>query len=117
MREAVAIFHVDDRLARALANAYARLDQCAAAADTYREVLTREPAWPDAHFNLGLMQKRLGDRMAAARSFHAAWSRDPMLFDAAGYCVATIAEWCASGGDPIAATPPVALGAELHPSA
>jgi tetratricopeptide (TPR) repeat protein len=94
-----------------LANAYARLDQCVAAADTYREVLAREPAWPDAHFNLGLMQKRLGDRMAAARSFHGAWSRDPMLRDAAGYFVATIAE-CVREGDPIAATPPVGLGVE-----
>jgi hypothetical protein len=87
------------------------VDQCVAAADTYREVLAREPAWPDAHFNLGLMQKRLGNRMAAARSFHGAWSRDPMLFDAAGYCVATIAE-CVREGELIAATPPVVLDAE-----
>ena len=96
-----------------LANAYARLDQCVAAADTYREVLAREPAWPDAHFNLGLMQKRLGDRMAAARSFHAAWSRDPMLFDAAGYCVATIAE-CVREGDRVAPQAPMA-GGNLEP--
>jgi len=90
-----------------LANAFARMDQCVAAADAYREVLTREPSWPDAHFNLGLMQKRLGDRMAAARSFHAAWSRDPMLFDAAGYCVATLAE-CVREGDRIAPQGPMA---------
>jgi GT2 family glycosyltransferase len=111
LREAVAIRPTLTTAWLELANAYARLDQCVAAGDTYREVLTREPAWPDAHFNLGLMQKRLGDRMAAARSFHAAWSRDPMLFDAAGYCVATIAE-CVREGDPIAATPPVTLNVE-----
>jgi GT2 family glycosyltransferase len=111
LREAVAIRPTLTSAWLELANAYARLDQCAAAADTYREVLVREPAWPDAHFNLGLMQKRLGDRMAAARSFHAAWSRDPMLFDAAGYCVATIAE-CVREGDPIAGTPRLALDAE-----
>jgi hypothetical protein len=111
LREAVAIRPTLTSAWLELANAYARLDQCVAAADTYREVLAREPAWPDAHFNLGLMQKRLGDRMAAARSFHGAWSRDPMLFDAAGYCVATIAE-CVREGDPIAATPPVTLDVE-----
>jgi GT2 family glycosyltransferase len=94
-----------------LANAYARLDQCDAAAGAYREVLTREPSWPDAHFNLGLMQKRLGDRMAAARSFLGAWMRDPMLFNAAGYCVATIAE-CVRQGDRAAAQPAVTPGTE-----
>jgi GT2 family glycosyltransferase len=109
LREAVAIRPTLTTAWLELANAYARLDQCAAAADTYREVLAREPAWPDAHFNLGLMQKRLGDRMAAARSFHAAWSRDPMLFDAAGYCVATIAE-CVREDDPIVTMPRLALG-------
>jgi GT2 family glycosyltransferase len=34
-----------------------------------------------------------------------------MLFDAAGYCVATIAE-CVRGGDPIVAPPPLRLGVE-----
>ena len=112
-REAVAIRPALATAWLELANAYARLDQCVAAADAYREVLTREPAWPDAHFNLGLMQRRLGDRMAAARSFHGAWTRDPMLFDAAGYCVATIAE-CVRAGDRIAALPPMTLGAETE---
>ena len=110
-REAVAIRPALTTAWLELANAYARLDQCVAAADAYREVLAREPAWPDAHFNLGLMQKRLGDRMAAARSFHGAWMRDPMLFDAAGYCVATIAE-CVRAGDRVAAPPPTMMGIE-----
>ena len=109
-REAVAIRPALTTAWLELANAYARLDQCAAAADAYREVLEREPAWPDAHFNLGLMQKRLGDRMAAARSFLVAWTRDPTLFDAAGYCVATIAE-CVREGDRVAAEPPMKLDA------
>jgi tetratricopeptide (TPR) repeat protein len=110
LRDAIAIRPALASAWLELANAYARLDQCAAAADAYREVLTREPAWPDAHFNLGVMQRRLGDRMAAARSFHAAWSRDRMLFDAAGYCVATLAE-CVREGDPIVAMPRLALDA------
>jgi tetratricopeptide (TPR) repeat protein len=111
LREAVAVRPALTMAWLELANAYARLDQCVAAVDTYREVLAREPARADAQFNLGLMQKRLGDRMAAARSFHGAWSRDPMLFNAAGYCVATIAE-CVLEGDPIAAMPPVTLGVD-----
>jgi tetratricopeptide (TPR) repeat protein len=94
-----------------LANAYARLDQCDAAAGAYREVLAREPSWPDAHFNLGLMRKRLGDRMGAARSFLGAWTRDPMLFNAAGYCVATLAE-CVREGDRAVARPAMTLDAK-----
>ncbi len=95
-----------------LANAYARLDRCDAAAGAYREVLAREPSWPDAHFNLGLMQKRLGNRMAAARSFHGAWTRDAMLFNAAGYCVATLAE-CVREGDRASAPTAMVLDAKL----
>jgi len=97
-REAIAIRPALTTAWLELANAHARLDQCAPAADAYREVLAREPGWPDAHFNLALMQKRLGDRMAAARSFYRAWTRDPKLLDAAGYCVATLAE-CVREGD------------------
>ena len=84
-----------DWLARG--NAHARDGQPAAAAEAYREVLAREPAWHDARFNLGLMQKQLGDRAAAIRSFHAAWSGDPLLFGAARQCVATIAESVRAG--------------------
>ena len=111
LREAVAVRPALTMAWLELANAYALLDQCVAAVDTYREVLAREPARADAHFNLGLMQKRLGDRMAAARSFHGAWSRDPMLFNAAGYCVGAIAE-CVHEGDPIAAMPPATLAVD-----
>lgn len=94
----------------ALGNAHARDGQLAAAAEAYREVLQREPGWNDARFNLGLMQKKLGDRAAAIRSFHAAWLGDPLLFEAARQCVATIAESVRAGDrhDPA----PSALGSE-----
>lgn len=81
----------------ALGNAYARDGQPAAAAEAYREAVKREPGWNDARFNLGLMQKQLGDRAAAIRAFHAAWTGDPLLFDAARQCVATIAESVRAG--------------------
>ena len=84
-----------DWLARG--NAYARGGQLAAAAEAYRETLAREPGWDDARFNLGLMQKRLGDRAAAIRAFHAAWVGDPLLFEAARQCVATIADAVRAG--------------------
>ena len=76
----------------ALGNAYARLEQFVPAAEAYRAVLAREPDWADAHFNLGLMLKRHGEPLAAARALHAAWLCDPMLFNAAKLCVATIAD-------------------------
>ena len=78
-------------------NAYARGGQLAAAAEAYRETLAREPGWNDARFNLGLMQKRLGDRASAIRAFHAAWVGDPLLFEAARQCVATIADSVRAG--------------------
>jgi GT2 family glycosyltransferase len=84
-----------DWLARG--NAYARAGQPAAAAEAYRETLAREPSWNDARFNLGLMQKRLGDRASAIRAFHAAWVGDPLLFAAARQCVATIADSVRAG--------------------
>ena len=84
-----------DWLARG--NAYARGGQPAAAAEAYRETLAREPGWNDARFNLGLMQKQLGDRAAAIRAFHAAWVGDPLLFEAARQCVATIADSVRAG--------------------
>ena len=111
LREAVSILPAMAIAWLELANAYALLDQCVAAADTYREVLAREPTWPKAHFNLGLMEKRLGNRMAAARAFHGAWLRNPMLLDAAGYCVAAIAE-CVRHGDSIAPPPEAIPGIE-----
>jgi GT2 family glycosyltransferase len=49
--------------------------------------------------------------MAAARAFHGAWLRDPMLLDAAGYCVAAIAE-CVRHGDSIAPPPEAIPGIE-----
>jgi GT2 family glycosyltransferase len=84
-----------DWLARG--NAYARGGQPAAAAEAYRETLAREPGWNDARFNLGLMQKQLGDRGSAIRAFHAAWVGDPLLFAAARQCVATIADSVRAG--------------------
>jgi tetratricopeptide (TPR) repeat protein len=84
-----------DWLARG--NAYARGGQLAAAAEAYRETLAREPGWNDARFNLGLMQKKLGDHAAAIRAFHAAWVGDPLLFEAARQCVATIANAVRTG--------------------
>ena len=87
----------DARAWLARGNAHARDGQSAAAAEAYREVLQREPGWNDARFNLGLMQKQLGDRAAAVRAFHAAWTGDPLLFDAARQCVATIAESVRAG--------------------
>jgi len=79
------------------ANAYARGGELAAAAEAYRQTLAREPGWNDARFNLGLMQKKLGDRAAAIRAFHAAWVGDPMMFEAARQCVATIADAVRAG--------------------
>lgn len=111
LRDAVAIRPSMTSAWLELANAHARLDQCAEAVDAYREVLARERSWPDAHFNLGLMQKRLGDRMAAARSFHRAWTLDPMLFNAAGYFVASLAE-CVHEGDRVPAPPPMTFDAK-----
>jgi hypothetical protein len=78
-------------------NACARAGQPAAAAAAYRETLAREPDWHDARFNLGLMQKQLGDRASAIRAFHAAWVGDPLLFAAARQCVATIADSVRAG--------------------
>ena len=95
----------------ALGNAHAREGRAAAAVDAYREVLTREPGWHDARFNLGLMQKRLGDRAAAIRAFHAAWVGDPMLFAAARQCIATIAQ-SVRDGDPIDQAPLLELPAD-----
>ncbi len=98
----------------ALGNAYARGGQPVAAADAYREALAREPGWSDVRFNLGLMQKQLGQRAAAIREFHAAWVRDPMLFDAARQCVATIAE-SVRDGDRIDEAPLLELPAVRAP--
>ena len=101
LRQAIAI-RPDMALAwLAFGNAYSRIEQFDAAADAYREVLAREPGWADAHFNLGLTLKRQGERLAAARALHAAWSRDPMMFEAAKQCVATIAD-CVRDGAAVA---------------
>jgi tetratricopeptide (TPR) repeat protein len=98
----------------ALGNAYARDGQPVAAVAAYREALAREPGWSDARFNLGLMQKQLGERAAAIRAFHAAWVGDPMLFDAARQCVATIAE-SVRDGDRVDDAPPLELPADRAP--
>jgi len=106
LREAIAIRPGMALAWLALGNAYSRLEQFGAAAEAYREVLTREPAWADAHFNLGLAHKRMGDRVAAARALHAAWRHDPMMFEAAKQCVATIAD-CVRHGEACAAPAPI----------
>ncbi len=82
----------------ALGNVLARDGDYTNAAAAYREVLADEPASADATFNLGQMQKRLGQHDQAIRSFHAAWLADPMLFDAAKQCVASIASLVRGGG-------------------
>lgn len=87
-------------------NAHARDGRPAAASEAYREVLAREPGWHDARFNLGLMQKQLGDRAAAIRAFHAAWVGDPMLFAAARQCIATIADAVRAGDRVVDVQPP-----------
>jgi tetratricopeptide (TPR) repeat protein len=97
LRAAIAVRPDASRAWLALGTAYARDGKAAAAADAYREVLQREPGWNDARFNLGLMQKQLGDRAAAIRAFHAAWVGDPLLFEAARQCVATLADSVRSG--------------------
>ena len=89
----------------AMGNAYSRSGQFGAAANAYRAVLAREPGWADAHFNLGLMMKRQGELLAAARSLYAAWSTDPMLFEAAKQCVATVAD-CVRSGEACASPAP-----------
>jgi tetratricopeptide (TPR) repeat protein len=98
-----------DWLARG--NAHARGGQLAAAAEAYRETLAREPGWNDARFNLGLMQKKLGDRAAAIRAFHTAWVGDPLLFEAARQCVATIADAVRAGERSDVPLPAVGAGA------
>ena len=76
----------------ALGNAHARSEHYAQAAEAYRQVIALEPGWADAHYNLGLMRKRIGDQRGAAQSLHTAWTLDPMLFDAAKQCIATVAQ-------------------------
>jgi tetratricopeptide (TPR) repeat protein len=97
----------------ALGNAQARIEEWAAAAESYRTALTREPGWVDAHFNLGLVLRRSGDLRAAARALRTAWSLDPMLFDAARQCVATIADYVRRSGTKFLAT--ATDGAEIPP--
>src|SRR6188472_615944 len=76
----------------ALGTALARSSRLEEAAHAYRYAAAQEPGWADAHLNLGLVQKRMGVRLAAIRSLHGAWKLDPMLFNAAAQCIATIAE-------------------------
>jgi tetratricopeptide (TPR) repeat protein len=98
----------------ALGTALARSGALPEAEAAYRRVVAREPGWADAHFNLGLVLGRQGNRADSARALHAAWWRDPMLFDAARACVATIAEAVRRGeaGPP----PPVIDCADARPS-
>ncbi len=81
----------------ALGNAYARAGDLVAAADSYREVVAREPRWADAHFNLGLMLSRQRDPMAAARAFRSAWAAYPMQFEAAKQYVTSVAQLVRNG--------------------
>ena len=108
LRQAVAARPASAPAWLALGNAYARSEQHAAAAQAYREVIAREAGWADAHYNLGIMLKRVGETPAAARSLHAAWTIDPMMFDAAKLCVATIAE-CVRNAERRPRFTPVAL--------
>lgn len=103
-RKALAIRSDDALTWLGLGNAYSRDERAAEAADAYGEVLQREPDWADAHFNLGLVQRRQGNRLAATHSLHAAWVRDPMFFDAAKQCVALIADCVRSGEAPASDT-------------
>jgi tetratricopeptide (TPR) repeat protein len=109
LRRAVAVAPAVPLAWLALGNAQARMDRYAEAADAYREVIAREPWWADAHYNLGLMLRHMGDLYAAARSLHAAWTRDPMMFDAAKQCMATLAQVARGPQDRIVRPPPVAL--------
>jgi len=114
LEQALAI-RADSALAwLALGSALARADAPQKAANAYREAIAREPGWADAHFNLGVVLKRQGERAAAMRAMHAAWSRDPLMFDAAKQCVATIAE-CVRRGEAHPA-PCSAVVVEARPS-
>jgi len=104
LQQAVAIEPESSIAWLALGNAHARSDEFAAAADAYSAVIAREPGWVDAHFNLGQVLRRSGELLAAARALHTAWSLDPMLFDAARQCVATIADCVRRGETEFVAT-------------
>jgi tetratricopeptide (TPR) repeat protein len=105
-RRAIALRPDDALAALGLGNACARAGDLDAAADAYRAVIGHRPDWADAHFNLGIMRKRQGRRAEAARALQAAWRRNPMFFDAAKECVATVAE-CVRRGE-LLASPPAA---------
>jgi tetratricopeptide (TPR) repeat protein len=77
----------------ALGNAYAGCDQPVLATNAYREVLAREPESFEAHYNLGLMQKRQGSLLTAAHAFHSAWVLNANDRDAASHCVESLAAW------------------------
>jgi tetratricopeptide (TPR) repeat protein len=51
----------DARAWLALGNTRAQSNRWSAAIEAYREVLAREPEWPDAHYNLGRLLKQQGE--------------------------------------------------------
>ncbi len=84
----------------ALGHAYLRLGGLAEAVAAYERAADCEPSWPDPHFNLAVTRRRLNDLPNAARSFYAAWWRDPGMADAAKGCVGTLAALVRSGAGP-----------------
>jgi hypothetical protein len=95
----------------ALGTALTRSDALPQAADAYREAIVRRPAWADAHLNLGLVLRRQGNLESAMRALYAAWTRNPMLFDAPRHCVATIADVVRRAGSATIPLEHVGIGA------
>jgi tetratricopeptide (TPR) repeat protein len=93
LRRCVAAHPAAARTWLALGNACRGAAELPAAADAYREALTREPAWSDAHHNLGLTLERQGDLAGAARSYHAAWVLGTPSPESAARCVAALGAW------------------------
>ena len=109
LRQSVAARPTSARAWLALGNAYAQSGEPAPAVDAYREVLAREPEWPDAHYNLGLILKRQGDFAGAMHAFYSAWVLDPAQRDGGKQCVDTTGAWVRAGGTALEIAP-VELG-------
>ena len=97
---------IDPLLAEAHSNlgiALQSLDRLDEAIDCFRAATAAKPDWSAAYFNLGLTLKRKRDLQGAAVAFARGWIRDPSRLDAAGQCVATVAEQARSGLAPASA--------------
>jgi Flp pilus assembly protein TadD len=105
LRQSVAARPASARAWLALGNAYAQSGQPAPALDAYREVLAREPEWPDAHYNRGLILKRQGDFAGAMHAFYSAWVLDPAQRDGGKQCVDTTGAWVRAGGTALEIAP------------